>query len=801
MRRTNAPAAAPSGHDSAASRFLAALPALLLAQLLFAGVAAGRALTGSDGGFSVLALAVGNQLLFLLRALPLLFLLSWPLLRVQKQTLRLGLLAALWSLFIALEFALEQYFLTARVALGADLFGYRLDEIRTTVGGAAEGGFGIGAWLNLVLPLVLLWAGIYWNKWKVVASAWVLGVLLAAGIGAWLLPAAVGVQGLRSESARLVATSKGAFFVADTLRYWRSAPATIAAPSPALSSSDAKTATEKQLDPRYPFWHEETTPDTLGPYFSATQNGQPPNIVLIVVEGLGRSFSGPDATLGSFTPFLDQLAGQSLYFDNFMANQGRTFGVLPSLLGSLPVAEQGFAELGPKMPAHVGLFNVLHRQGYHSTFYLGTDSKFDNERGYLQLQEINKIVDLRNFGSGYQKNPFSEWGYPDRELVSRVLADNANQQTPFVQGIQTISMHTAYEFPGQAEYKQRVEQRLDALGIPAIRKFEYRAHVDIYSAILYTDDQLRRYFESVKKTAWYPNTIFIVTGDHRLAELPQDTHIERYHVPLLIYSSLLKKPARIKAVSSHVDVTPSLLALLAHTYGLKRPERVTWVGTGLDMATHFQSTHSFVLKQTKTSVPDFVDGRWFLHDGQLFELGDGIRASAVDDRSTLDKVQQHFVRYQADNASFLQRLALSPDGATPPLVAFNSAVEAPPSVDSLALAAQPPGLALEEVKLERTGRNAAQIVATYVNGDNAASRIFTPLAVLTGGDGRELGEGYGTSIQLNAHERREVLFSITLPSLSPGRYFVSVLASDPDSGKSFGRGRYHIPLDIAEAVQ
>src|SRR5690606_20248789 len=176
---------------------------------------------------------------------------------------------------------------------------------------------------------------------------------------------------------------------------------------------------------------------------------------------------------------------------------GRTFGVLPTLFGSAPFAEEGFTALGEHMPAHPGLFNVLGRQGYHTAFYNGTDTAFDNERGYLQLQQVQKIVDMPTFGTGYQRNPFSAWGYPDKELVSRVLADNGQVQTPFVMAIQTISMHTSYQFPGQDAYRARFEQRLGELRIRETQLAAYRANADIYSTILYTDDQLRRYFESV----------------------------------------------------------------------------------------------------------------------------------------------------------------------------------------------------------------------------------------------------------------------------------------------------------------
>jgi len=768
------------------------IPALLAAQLVLALWAAVRALPPGVAAPPVVSVAAGSQLLFLLRALPLLCLLAWPLAALRSRRAALAGVGGLWSLFLLLQAGLEQYYLVARVPLGADLFGYSAAEIRTTVAGAG-GGIGAAGALAMLMPLVVLWAVLAWRGRRAATArpAW-LGGLLLAGLGAWLLPLAPGARGLGSEDARAVATSKGAYFVADSLRWWRvdAAPIATATASPARVA-----ASPAGGDPAYPFLHDEATPDTLGPYFGPTRDGRPPNVVVIVVEGLGRSFSGPDAPLGSFTPFLDGLAARSLYFDNFLANQGRTFGVLPALLGSLPVAEQGFAALGPKMPAHAGLFNVLRRQGYHGAFYLGTDADFDNERGLLQLQEVDDIVDLGHFGPGYQRNPYSEWGYPDRELVSRVLADSGRLRPPFVLGLQTISMHTSYRFPGQEAYKAGVEARLQALGIPEARRAPYRAQADIYSAILYTDDQLRRYFEGVAKAPWYADTIFVVTGDHRLAEIPQDTHIERYHVPLLVFSPLLRRSAHIRAVSSHLDVTPSLLALLSHTYGLRRPARASWTGTGLDMAETFRSAHEFPLKQTKTSVPDFVSGRWFLHDGRLFELQDGIRASEVDDDGVRAQVAARLQAYQAANARFLRTLALSPEGDQPRLVAFGVGASNPAPAAPAAIAALPAGIGMEAVRLERT-EDGVRVAATFVNGDARDSRAFVPLAVLAAEDGRELREGYGSAIQLRAHERREVLLSLAVPALAPGRYFVSVLPSDPVTGKAVGRGRFHLSLDV-----
>lgn len=791
MRRDNAPRPADDGREGAGARLLAWLPALLVAQLVLALWAGARALP-PGAGMAAWALAVAGQLLFLLRALPLLLPASLALAALPARRWALLGVAACWALFLLAQALLEQYFLTAGVALGADLFGYRLDEIRTTLGGAG-GELGLIGVAGLLLPLLVLAALLAWRARRAQpARRGVLAVLVLAGLAAWALPLAPGVSLLRGEAVRAAATSKGAYFVADSLRWWR------AQDIPALASASAAAPTATVAaggDPAYPFLHADATPDVLGAYFGPTRDGRPPNVVVIVVDGLGRSFSGPDAALGSFTPFLDELAGRSLYFDNFLANQGRTFGVLPSLLASLPMGEQGFTALGADMPAHAGLFNVLQRQGYHAAFYSGTDIGFDDERTFLQRQGVQDIVDLRNFGPGYQRNPFSEWGYPDRELVSRVLADSPRLQAPFVLGMQTISMHTNYRFPGQEAYRARLEQRLQQLGIPEARRAAYRAQSDIYTSILYTDDQLRRYFEGVAGAPWYADTVFVITGDHRLPEIPMDTHIERYHVPLLVFSPLLRQPARVRAVSSHLDVTPSLLALLAHTYGLQRPARAAWTGSGLDMATTFRSTHEFPLKQTKTSALDFVSGRWFLHDGTLFELQDGLRTSEVDDAGLRAQVQARLEAYQAANAAFLRSRRLSPEGAAPALVAYREAPAAAPR----AVQAAAPGLGVEALAVA-VAADGIHLQADFANGDGHDSARFVPLAVLTAEDGRELNEGYGTALRLPAHGQQRVSLVLSRPA-APGRYFVSVRPSNPDDGKPLGRGRYHVPVDLPGTAQ
>ncbi len=784
----------------AAARFLRLLPALAIAVLLIRALELQAAGIGgvAGGAARLTGVAVGFDLVNLAKYLPVLFLLSLPWLLIRADRVRFWCLGMFWSALVLVEVALVWFFLTARVPLGADLFGYSWQNIRETVSTGARLD---GSTLVVVLvPLAGLWGALAWLSARARAAparpraaVLVVALSLLGWLAAPLLPDA---DRLGSEDAYNLAVNKTAFFVEDTAAYLRNRP--VEAPAVAASATALPTGFQ-YLDPRYPFLRREQTPDVLGPYFSiATQ--RPPNLVFLIVEGLGRSFSGPDAALGSFTPFLDELAGRSLYWDNFLAVQGRTFTILASVFGSLPFGDHGFNALGERMPAHVSLLSVLKRQGYRLNYYSGFDLEFDHQREFLERQGVDAMVSSADYGPGYMRSPAppgrSSWGYADAELISRVLASRAvDNREPFVSVIATVTMHTPYTFPGQAQFRPLFEQRLDQLGIAADQKDRYRQFRDIYTSILYTDQTLRRFFEAATTDPAYANTIFIVTGDHRLPELPMSTRIERYHVPLYFYSPLLKQPARIKSVSSHFDIVPSLLALLTHNYGLKSPAAVTWIGSGLDMEPSFRNTHDIPLKQNKTTLVDFVTGLWFLSHDQLYALGDGMAIEPVQDAAGMALASARFATFRAANAQFARDRALLPDAASAPLVAYRDEDRVAPD----AVSAGPAALAVSAVHAPATApAGALNIEIVFANGGAAATPPFVPLVVLVDLDGREVSESYGAAMRLQARSKATVSVAVKSQGIAPGRYYLRVIPLDPDTGKPVGAAGRRISVLIRD---
>lgn len=274
------------------------------------------------------------------------------------------------------------------------------------------------------------------------------------------------------------------------------------------------------------------------------------NIVLISVESFSADFMKLFGNKENITPFLDSLSAQSLVFTNLYATGTRTVRGLEALsLCVPPTPGQSIV----RRPENEGLFSlgrVFKDKGYQCEYIYGGYSYFDN-MGYFFGHNSYDVVDRSELADeeiAYE----NVWGVADENLFDLAIKqlDHQTTQSPVFAHIMTTSNHRPFTYP---------DGRID---IPS--------HTNRQGAVKYTDYAIGRFMKSAVHKPWFKNTVFVIVADHCASsagktELP----IEKYHIPMIIYSPDFVKAGVMKRLMSQIDIGPTLLGMLHFSYKSK----------------------------------------------------------------------------------------------------------------------------------------------------------------------------------------------------------------------------------------
>jgi lipoteichoic acid synthase len=576
----------------------------------------------------------GTGILIALLFFPIYFLLKYV-----KDSLRITIIKIIFSIIIVAQFALTKYHLTTLVNLGADILGYSFADMFTTV--TASESLSVLYFIPFILcPIffIIVYKKISKTTINKTFTLVILGIILLS----------IGLKLFSSDFSETMNQNKLAFFTADIIRFQ----------SDKNDFDVSKLNYKKEYPLVQPF---SSSPDVLAPFFQI--NEEKPNIVMIIVEGLGDEFIGKNAYSG-FTPYLDSMIPKSLYWENFVSNAGRTFGALPSILGSLPYGEKGFLELNP-LPSNISLVSILKANEYTTSFYCGDESSFDRKINFLEYNGIDNIVDINKFGSGYEKTKPNSggftWGYPDREIFRKTLSELDGKKSPRLDIIMTLTNHEPFEFPQKKEYLKKVDSILNTNTTLKVSKGEVETYKDIFASLLYTDNAIKIFINSYSKRPEYKNTIFVITGDHRLIPIAQKDKLCRFHVPLYIYSPLLKKPKTFKSVSSHWDITPSLVSFLMNNYKMNKMEKTAWMSTGLDTVKQFRNIHTIPIMQNKGNINELIYKDYLYSNGDLFKIDENFETTKITDSEMLRTIKDSLNEAKKLNAYLTQKNKIIPN--------------------------------------------------------------------------------------------------------------------------------------------
>lgn len=555
------------------------------------------------------------------------------------------------------QYILFLYFSESRNVLGADLLYYSKEEMKQILQAS-----GMLNFKNFALLGILITASLVplWIAGKTALKSIYPGViLLIFGLTAFFIPSNLaGAKVLNSDTEfnQNAAKSKWAYFFKSNQDNFISDHPEL---TELLSDNEDFTANAEMIDKNFPFWRKENTPDFLGSYMHKSE--KVPNLVFLVMEGFGHAYTSPKGYIGSFTPYLDSLSSKGLYWENSLSSAGRTFGALPSLTGSLPFGKNGFLEI-EKTPENFNLYNILKANGFETGFYYGGHVSFDRYREFLEYSGVDHIVDEASFSSPYRKLPANNgesWGYEDQAVLSKMQQQQKPQNQPYFNMILTLSTHNPFLINNKDYYEKLYNQRLNSGILTKEQKKWAAAHKNQLISVLNADDAMKGFFENYSKRPDFKNTIFVITGDHSMPEITLESKIDRFHVPLLIYSPLLKESKRFYKTVSHFDIAPSILAYYRNNYQINTPFTVTWVGRGFSADSEI-SKAGIPMMQSKNQLIDFVSEKYYIHDGQLFTLKD-MEEDASNDAAAMGKINGRFNQYKSMNAQFYSTKKLMPD--------------------------------------------------------------------------------------------------------------------------------------------
>lgn len=573
-------------------------------------------------------------------------LLFLPFLIVSKLHRRSAMI--IWTTLLCgitiLQFLLINYFSVNLVPLDDILYAYSFDEIIMIIRSSDS--------LHLVslLPIILILAlvillqnlagrlNIKGGQWKLILSVYMAALFLA------LVPP-IDPDATSEDLTNSHKVNKSEFFVKESISYlFREKK--VKTMEEIATEIDRYQKIHPEFDftsRKYPLTHNNRVPDVLGPCFNLKE--EPPNLVFIIVESLSQACMGDSSYFGNFTPYLDSLRTQSLYWDNFLSISERTFHVFASLFGSLPYGGGELQKDLSQIPFHYSLIRYLRQNGYFTGFYYGGDASFTNYDQFLKKQGIDLI--LEDFGPQYREKkklyPDFFWGYHDEYTFARSLeVIDSMKKDPRLDIYLTLSTHHPFHPPNGEYYLQKYREITAKEGFSPGKKAETDRNREIFTALLYTDDAIRNFMKEYSKREDFRNTIFFITGDHFFMELGYSTisAIERYHVPMIIYSPLLRKPRHFESVSSHQDITPSVFAMLQERYKFDEIPYVHWIGQGLDTTTSFRNVHAIQFVTSDQETVDYLDRDYLLSRERLYHVKRGLRTDPVSDVQTLKRLQE-----------------------------------------------------------------------------------------------------------------------------------------------------------------
>ncbi|MCS0822579.1 LTA synthase family protein [Cytobacillus firmus] len=364
------------------------------------------------------------------------------------------------------------------------------------------------------------------------------------------------------------------------------------------------------------------------------------NVIYIHLESIQTFLMNYELHGEEVTPFLNSLIEEenTTYFDNFFHQtaQGKTADAEFILENSLYGLPQGSAFTTKGMNTYNAAPAILKDKGYTSAVFHGNSGSFWNRN------EIYKSFGYDNFfDAGYydlKPENMADYGLMDKPFFEQSMPYLKSLKQPFYSKFITVSHH----------YPYHMDQELATIephttGDKSVDNY--------FQTARYADEALKQFFEQLKASGLYENSVIVMYGDHYGISKNHNKAMEQVlgkEISAFDSAGLQRVPLFIRVpgmeggvnheFGGQIDLMPTLMHLL-----------------GIDTKQYLQFGTDLLSEQHDDLVPfrngDFmsptissVDGKFYdsttgeLLDESRFEEAKKLQESAEQKLALSDKV-------------------------------------------------------------------------------------------------------------------------------------------------------------------
>lgn len=285
---------------------------------------------------------------------------------------------------------------------------------------------------------------------------------------------------------------------------------------------------------------------------------KPWNVVVIILESVGSPYVFSAASSSTVPmPFLKKLASRSLWLNNnYTSGNTSILGGFGLLTGLYPSARPDNFVMQPQI--QIPTFSRWLNPKYDTIFTMVGDLNYFFQRGLIANTGFKKIDDFNTIPST-QKNVTEDKSVNEVDAVNFFLHQLKQAKPPFFAVYWTNANHKPYYDFGNAYHL-----------LPNIKD----PYVRYINNLYLIDTQLKRIYDLLYQNKHLAHTVLVVVGDHGegFGQHPDEwmhgatLYQEQIKVPVLFYQPQLFKPKIINAVTSSVDILPTLFEAIAIPY-------------------------------------------------------------------------------------------------------------------------------------------------------------------------------------------------------------------------------------------